>query len=217
MIQDIIIPWRDTGEPWRKKHFDFLIKYYSDYYNIVLGDSDGDFNRSAARNNGVLGSKSEVSVIVDADNFIPINQIENAITIALTKKALVKPFSSFGYLTEESTNLFYECFNDLYIDFYPTYIDPPQEDFTGGAYVMRKSLWQDLGGMDEGFIGWGAEDDAFHLLCKSMNVKIKYIDGIDYHLYHPAFRKTSEFNYNKLMKEYVRNRAGGVMKWRLGK
>lgn len=216
-MQDIIIPWRDAGEPWRSKHFCFLLDYYSKDFNIVIGDSDGEFNRSAARNNGVSNSTSEVSVIIDADNFIPIHQIKNAIVLASNKKILVKPFSSFGYLTEESTNLFYECFDDLYTEFSAKHMEPPQEDFTGGAYVMRKSLWQDLGGMDEGFIGWGAEDDAFHLLCKEKNIKIKYIDGIDYHLYHPAYRITSEFNHNKLMKEYVKDFTEGSVRWRIRK
>ena len=217
MIQDIIIPWRDAGEPWRSKHFHFLLDHYSKDFNIIIGDSEGEFNRSAARNNGVLNSTSEVSVIIDADNFIPIHQIKNAIVLASNKKILVKPFSSFGYLTEESTNLFYECFDDLYTDFYAKHMEPPQEDFTGGAYVMRKSLWQDLGGMDEGFIGWGAEDDAFHLLCKENNIKIKYVNGIDYHLYHPACRITSEFNHNKLMKEYVKDFTEGSVRWRIKK
>ena len=216
-MQDIIIPWRDAGEPWRSKHFHFLLDHYSKDFNIVIGDSDGEFNRSAARNNGVSNSTSEVSVIIDADNFIPIHQIKNAIVLASNKKILVKPFSSFGYLTEESTNLFYECFDDLYTEFSAKHMEPPQEDFTGGAYVMRKSLWQDLGGMDEGFIGWGAEDDAFHLLCKEKNIKIKYIDGIDYHLYHPAYRITSEFNHNKLMKEYVKDFTEGSVRWRIRK
>ena len=216
-MQDIIIHWRDAGEPWRSKHFYFLLDHYSKDFNIVIGDSDGEFNRSAARNNGVSNSTSEVSVIIDADNFIPIHQIKNAIVLASNKKILVKPFSSFGYLTEESTNLFYECFDDLYTEFSAKHMEPPQEDFTGGAYVMRKSLWQDLGGMDEGFIGWGAEDDAFHLLCKEKNIKIKYIDGIDYHLYHPAYRITSEFNHNKLMKEYVKDFTEGSVRWRIRK
>lgn len=203
MRQQIIIPWRETHEPWRHKHYDFLIDYYIQDFDIVLGNNAGDFNRSAARNSGVKDSFSEISVIIDADNYIPITQIWNAIDIATKKDALVKPFKWFGYLTEESTNLFYELADVPAVDFDPTYIDPPQENFTGGAYVMKKSLWQSLGGMDEGFIGWGAEDDAFHLVCKKNNIKIVYVDGFDYHLYHPAYRVTSEYNYKKLMTEYV--------------
>lgn len=202
MRQQIIIPWRDTGEPWRKRHFDFLNTYYSKDFEIILGDVDGDFNRSGARNAGVEKSNSEVSVIIDADNILPINNIFEAITLAKKKDILVKPFSLFGYLTEESTNDFYNSFEKVF--FNPSYIDPPQKNFVGGSYVMKKSLWQSLGGMDEGFIGWGAEDDAFHLLCKNSGVRTAYLEGNCYHLYHPAQRVTSEFNYDKLIREYVR-------------
>jgi glycosyltransferase involved in cell wall biosynthesis len=201
-MQDLIIPWRNVGEPWRSKHFRFLLDYYSKNFNVIIANNEGEFNRSAARNRGVAESTSSVSIIIDADNYIPINQIEESIRIAARSGSLVKPFSTFGYLTEESTDLFYE-YKDSMIDFEPTYIDPPQKDFTGGAYVMKKSLWQDLGGMDEGFIGWGAEDDAFHLLCKNQGIAVRYVSGYDYHLYHPAVRVTSEYNYNKLMEEYV--------------
>ena len=203
MRQQIIIPWRDTGEPWRARHFQFLVDYYGQEFDIVIGDHAGEFNRSAARNAGVKKSYSSVSVIIDADNYIPIDQIKYAIRKA-AKDHLVKPFNFFGYLTEESTNLFYDMWDNPAVDFEPTYLDPPQQDFTGGAYVMNRNLWLDLGGMDEGFIGWGAEDDAFHLLCANEGIPVRYIDGYDYHLYHPAFRQTSEYNYNKLMKEYVR-------------
>lgn len=203
MRQQIIIPWRDTGEPWRKKHFDFLCDFYSKEFDIVIGNNSGEFNRSAARNKGVLDSTSDISVIIDADNFIKPNQIWKSIELARSfDNMMVKPFLLFGYLTERSTNMFYNIFPNIE-NFRPKYIDPPQHDFTGGAYVMKKSLWLDLGGMDEGFVGWGAEDDAFHLLCKRQGLAVEYVDGYDYHLYHPAFRTTSEYNYKKLMEEYV--------------
>lgn len=202
MRQQIIIPWRHMDCVYREKHFNFLVDYYSQEFDVILGDNDGDFNRSAARNAGVEKSSSPISVIIDADNYIPINQIHNAIRVAERKNALVKPFVWFGYLTEASTNLFYETYASM-LDFEPQYIQEPQKDFTGGAYVMKKELWKKLGGMDEGFVGWGAEDDAFHLLCKNSSLPVRYVEGYDHHLFHPAHRVTSEFNYNKLMTEYV--------------
>lgn len=203
MRQQIILPWRDTGEPWRKKHFDFLVDYYNQDFDIVIGNNDGDFNRSAARNHGVRHSHSDIAVVIDADNFIPLGQIWSAIEKAdATKGVLVKPFDWFGYLTEESTNLFYETYNDPITDFAPTYIDPPEQGFAGGAYVMRKSVWEGIGGMDEGFIGWWAEDDAFHIRCTSKGIKTFWVDGYDYHLYHPAHRVTSDYNMAKLMRDY---------------
>lgn len=203
MKQQVVLPWRDAGCTYRKHHFDWLHEYYSKEFDVIIADNDGEFNRSAARNVGVEKTENEVAVIIDADNYIPYNQIYDAVRVASRSDRLVKPFQSFGYLTEESTRLFYEFYGDITLDFSPIYIDPPINDFTGGAYVMKKSLWQKLGGMDEGFVGWGAEDDAFHLHCKNNDIKVRYIEGYDYHLYHPAHRVTSEFNYEKLVKEYV--------------
>lgn len=187
-----------------------MFDHYSKYFDVVIGDNDGEFNRSAARNSGVNKSQSEISVIIDADNYIPAEQIKNAVRAASRQNFLVKPFSWFGYLTEQSTNDFYEYYG--LFDFQPQFIEEPQNDFTGGAYVIKKSVWQDLGGMDEGFIGWGAEDDAFHLTCKNNGIRVKYTEGYDYHLYHPAYRVTSEYNYNKLMKEYVNGNKSSRIK-----
>jgi predicted glycosyltransferase involved in capsule biosynthesis len=203
MRQQIIIPWRSIDCIYRQRHFDFLCDYYSQEFDIILGDNEGDFNRSAARNRGVDKSNSEIIVVIDADNFTPIVQINNAIKVAKRRHSLVKPFQWFGYLTEESTNLFYDLYEDKYTEFSPTYIDPPSDTFTGGSYVMKKELWQQIGGMDENFVGWGGEDDAFHLLCKKSKLKVSYVEGYSYHLYHPAYRVASDFNYDKLIKEYV--------------
>ena len=71
---------------------------------------------------------------------------------------------------------------------------------------MRRNLWINLGGMDEGFIGWGAEDDAFHLLVKHSGLPTTYTQGYDWHLYHPADRLTSAENYEKLQTEYVKGK-----------
>jgi GT2 family glycosyltransferase len=201
MRQQVIIPWREMDCIYRKKHFNFLCEYYSQDFDIVLGDREGDFNRSAARNQGVVNSESEVAVVIDADNYIPLKQIHQAISDAKKRDYLFKPFDYFGYLTEDSTNAFYDFYGIM--DLRPEFINKPERDFTGGAYVMKRSLWLDLGGMDEGFVGWGAEDDAWHLHCKKNGVRVRYVPGYDYHLYHPAHRVTSEYNYEKLMREYV--------------
>lgn len=204
MKQQIVIPWRDIDCIYRKRHFDFLYEYYSQEFDVILADNDGEFNRSAARNRGVEKTNSDIAIIIDADNYIPYNQIYDAIRVASRKDALVKPFYRFGYLTEESTESFYNLYGlGANIEFSPAFIQKPEANFTGGAYVMKKELWINLGGMDEGFIGWGAEDDAFHLLCKKNGVVVRYVEGYDYHLYHPAHRVTSAFNYNKLITEYV--------------
>lgn len=203
MRQQVIIPWRDAGCIYRRRHFEYLYDYYSQRYDVIIGDNEGDFNRSAARNNGVKESTSEIVIVIDADNYIPLDQIDFAIYKAKIKKCLIKPFRSFGYLTEESTEYFYQ--NGVFEDS-PQFIGFQPNGFTGGAYVIQKNLWLSVGGMDENFIGWGAEDDAFHILCKKRLGNTAFLQGYNYHLYHPAYRVTSEENYDYLQIKYVRNR-----------
>lgn len=201
MRQQIIIPWRSFDCSYRKKHFKHLYDFYSQHFDIIVADNIGEFNRSAARNSGVERSESEISVVIDADNYIDIMQIWDAIAVAKRKDKLVKPFKYFGYLTEESTELFYHGVRNIE-DL--SFMNPPATGFGGGAYVMKKSLWIDVGGMDEGFVGWGAEDDAFHIRCEEKLGKESFLYGIDYHLYHPAERIISHKNQLKFKKEYLK-------------
>jgi predicted glycosyltransferase involved in capsule biosynthesis len=201
MKQQVIIPWRDMDCIYRRKHFDFLTEYYSQEFDVIIANNEGEFNRSAARNSGVEKSTSEISVIIDADNFIKHQHIYEAVELAKQRDALIKPFRFFGYLTEESTDKFYHFFGILDIEY--DFVNGAQRGFTGGAYVMKKSLWQGIGGMDEGFVGWGAEDDAFHLLVEKKLGRVIPGAGTDVHLYHPAHRVTSDYNYQKLQRDYL--------------
>jgi glycosyltransferase involved in cell wall biosynthesis len=200
---DIVIPWRDSGCLYRRKHFEFLYDYYSQKHEVVIGDNEGAFNRSAARNAGVRNAMTDVVVVIDADNYIDHKYIDYAITMANRNDVLVKPFEWFGYLTEASTEAFYFAQASNRTNKSWEFLNPPAKGFTGGGYAIKRDLWLDIGGMDEGFDGWGAEDDAFHIYCDKMLGKTLYGLGYDYHLFHPAYRVTSEYNYNKLMKEYV--------------
>lgn len=205
MRQQIVIPWRDTGCEYRRKHFEYLYDLYSTNFDIVIGDNEGEFNRSGARNAGVNKSSSEVAVIIDADNYIPFDQINMAIKYARRRRGLVKPSKFFGYLTEEATDRFYEEGQIVNID--NMWMNPPVMDFSGGAYVIRRDLYEEIGGFDEEFIGYGAEDDAFHALCISKLGRISYVGGMNYHLYHPAYRVTSLENYKRLVDKYNVSRS----------
>ena len=200
MRQQIVIPWRDTGCEYRRKHFEYLHDLYSTTFDVIIGDNKGEFSRSGARNAGVDKTNSEVAVIIDADNYIPFDQINLAIRYARRRRGLVKPSKFFGYLTEEATNKFYEEKKIVNVD--NMWMNPPVMNFSGGAYVIKKEVYHEIGGFDEDFIGYGAEDDAFHALCASKLGRVSYIPGMNYHLYHPAERVTSLENYQKLVDKY---------------
>ena len=202
---DLVIPWRDSGDPYRRAHFWFLRRYYEQAgLRVVVGDHPGEFNRSAARNAGVRAATADVVAVVDADNIITPANLERAADLAWLGGGWAKPFTHFGYLSQQSTDHWYAA-EDSTVDSFPLTWegDGPQERFNGGAYVMARVTWLALGGMDEAFTGWGAEDDAFTIAATRALGQPHLVPGLACHLWHPAQRVTSPENYRRLMEEYV--------------
>lgn len=199
-MKQVIIPWRYSGCEIRLRHFTNLYNFYSKYFDVIVADNIGRFNRSAARNSGVERCNQDIVVVLDADNLISPKQIHDAIDLA-EDGVLAKPFEWFGYLDEESTKKFYGGVREISS---LSFESDPRKSFKGGAYVMKRSLWVEIEGMDEGFIGWGGEDDAFHIKCRTNNIPVKYVDGFCYHLFHPATRILDRKNALKIKKEYYR-------------
>lgn len=203
---NVYIPWRDIGCEYRKKHFLFLQKYYSEIGRVIPVDSNYEiFNRSNARNNCVDLEKSNILVIVDADNFITHRQIISAVNIAKEKNRFVRPFNSIHYLNKNATERFYKD----YRNFYPNnedyeYMTPSSITIenSGGAYVVIKSIWNELGGMDENFMHWGAEDLAFNHKYSFYYGDQYIVNGRNYNLHHPAERILPDENWNRYVSEY---------------
>lgn len=203
---DLVVPWRDTGDPFRRAHYWRLVAWYTGFgFRVVPGDRPGEFNRSAARNSGVMAATSDVVCVLDADNLIHPTALHAAGNLAeRIGPALVKPFTRFGYMDAAATDAWYAGALDPFAGDTPTWEgDGPATGFNGGAYVMRRSTWFEVGGMDEDFTGWGAEDDAFTITAERRLGKARTIPGTCYHLWHPAQRWTSPENYARLMEEYV--------------
>lgn len=201
---DLIVPWRDTGDPYRRAHFWRLAAWYqSAGLGWIPADRPGVFNRAAARNAGVAASSAAVVCVIDADNLVSPRALQEAAALVGVRGGWAKPFRRFGYLSHEATDAWYAGTLDPFTT-QPTWEgDGPQEGFAGGAYVMRRQDWLDLGGMDEAFTGWGAEDDAFTITATRALRPARVVGGTCYHLWHPAARITSPENYQRLMEVYV--------------
>lgn len=63
--------------------------------------------------------------------------------------------------------------------------------FSGVAAVPRR-LWEDVGGFDERFRGWGGEDIAFLAACWAMRRGFDRVPGDLIHLWHPQSRTDCE-------------------------
>ncbi len=56
----------------------------------------------------------------------------------------------------------------------------------GGSYVIRRDVYERLGGQDERFRGWGGEDDAMSIKVAKLCTRVGIVrDGLAFHLHHP--------------------------------
>lgn len=130
---------------------------------------EGPYNNSAARNRAAAAADADggwdIAVIMDADSFCGFDQIDAGIDLAATSGLHSICFTRFCYLSEAGSR--------QVMDGYDGSWEPLKEwHFYGGCSSMLcvpRAAWDAVGGMDEGFTGWGWEDVAFSLALQSVN------------------------------------------------
>lgn len=182
------MPWRAT--PDRVAAFERCTKFWtSNGYRVVRGDSDPKrpFNRSAARNAAVAKCDSSVVVVCDADT-IPesIDQVRWAADVA-ADGAVVVPYDRYALLAATATTV-----ADL-VSVQPLRVYPVKSR-PASLVVIGRDSYDKVGGFDEHFgAGWGYEDAAFVIACKTF-VGHRTLPGMVYAFDHVAHRKRSRYN-----------------------
>lgn len=193
MPVSLVIPWRPA--PSRMAAFDHVRSYYLELlaeagieHELVLQDSQREqFNLAEARNRGVAAARFETILLVDADSIG-------------TRQAVLEAIAAAG------DNRTHYCFDEF------TYLDGELSDLViagapigalqlrGGPHessimVVTKRAYWDAGGMDERFVGWGGEDNAFRAATDTLNGGSHWHRGIGISLYHDdVARSTSQAN-----------------------
>jgi hypothetical protein len=201
----IVVPRRSDGG-----HRDALWKHVRDWWSsafpdwkIVEGHHDhGPFNRSAAINRAAdQAGECDVLVVADADVVAEPHQLQAAMEMATKTGRMCFAFDKYHYLSESSTRRALEgerrALLDRPLSQRPVHLSSLQ--------VVPRALWERVGGFDDRFVGWGAEDDAFAAACRVLGGGIDRIAGIAAHLWHQtaARTRTPEYTQNvALLRRY---------------
>lgn len=185
----VVIPWRDSGDPQRRANYTYVTSYYLSLDIgpvIVVGDGNraGPFNRSAAYNRGAAQFTAGTYLWVEADTLIPARQILAAVQLAGEAPGIVIPFTERHELDPTQT---LQVFDDAANPFAMTGAADVFRSRTsiGQAGVTSRDTLDLIGGRwDEGFSGWGFDDDAMHHIFATLAGPPRWVDGKGIHLYH---------------------------------
>lgn len=181
----VLVPRRpDHG--YRDTIYGFLLQRYwaATGYRVVEGPHyEGPFNRSAATNLAAgLAGNWAVAVIADADTWVPTEQLDRAIALAQQTGKLVAAFSTVNEISQADTEQIMATRRLAT----PTGTIRSGEMLTQSSMLaVPRNLWEHVHGFDEGFRGWGGEDNAFWRACTLAAGEPLRIDGHAHHLWHP--------------------------------
>ncbi len=152
-------------------------------FQVVEGTDGGDgpFNRSKALNRAALDAGSwDVAIIADSDTFVDPSQLLAALELATRTMRLAVTHTEWRNLTEATTVAMLARSGEV-----ERLYDTVR---TGGLAVsgvlaVARPLWDQVGGFDEAFVGYGWEDLAFARACGIVR-GIERVPGPAWHLNH---------------------------------
>lgn len=209
MTTIVIVPYRaDNGH--RDRLWTFVRENYwvNQPYEIVIGHhTDGLFNRSRAINQAA-DRDWDVAIIADADTWVPAKQLHQALLTANITKSLVAAFDTVVELSQPCTDKLLRGNATLAGNFEATTVRTRDMETQSSMLVINRALFDQVGGFDERFQGWGGEDSAFWKACTLHAGQPHRITGNAYHLWHsPAKGKFHGIDYQRNLNLWRRYEA----------
>lgn len=174
---------------------------------IVEGHhTDGKFNRSAAINDAAeMAGEWDTAVIIDSDVFLEEGQARLAVLASQKLGQAVLPYTRRMLINKQGTDGMLSS---------PVSARPPTQrarpdpnrGHVSSVVVVPRAQWDQVGGFDPRFVGWGAEDDAFWAALKKAG-KPRRVPGAVWHLHHAP---SPERNHDN--PDYRRN-LGLMRRW----
>lgn len=186
------ILWKFTRPKW-EAHHDWPI--FEGHHN------EGPFNRARAINDAAEAAGHwDVALVIDSDIWIEPNQVRSSVDVAYCTGGFVVTSAERWMLSAEGTTTILQGYKGSWLPFvrqrYGDIEDPHGAQVSSCVAIPRR-LWDELGGFDEGHVGYGWEDVSFRSACETMTDKATVFLGPhpNWHFHHkpsPEDRRDSE-------------------------
>ena len=221
----VVIPFRASKDDKRIENIKTVLNYlkFTGVKNVIISEEDNVskmgnvvnefidefedikllftesyvlFNKAIAINNGVKECKTPYVAIMDSDVLIDKKCFDESLY-------LIDQFYDFIYPFNRMVKQIYEDITDIEnFDF--DSVDSELEirlNADGGLLFCRKESLLNIGGYNEGYKGWGGEDNEICFRINLSKYSIIRLNNVLYHLYHEK-EKFSKSNLNSLIESY---------------
>lgn len=178
-------PERDLLWEWCKARWQRILPDYPIYEGH---HNDGPFNRAAALNTAArLAGQWDLAIVIDADIFIRASQVKKAVATAAKTGHVTWAHRRWRGIRDDWTGRIVRDGRDFGPEIDREDMDVLVERTNPISWscciVIPRAVWDDMGGFDERFRGWGFEDMAFQSLVCGL-YGWERIEGDVYHLWH---------------------------------
>ncbi len=207
-----LVPLR-IDSPERKENADTLIKYTFRHFNtsfIVLEadatrkfyselepegfqynfieDTDEIFHRTKWINRLISLARTPYVAICDADAISSAEQIVEAVKVLREGETVMSfPYDGRFYSCDKVSCDIFKKILDIGILMKRVPVMRLMHGYhsVGGAFIVNKERYINVGGENENFYGWGPEDAERVKRMEILNLPIYYSSGPLFHLWHP--------------------------------
>ncbi len=178
----------------RQVRFECLVIEHSDHssisdqlpewvrYHHCRVPQDTPYNRSQTFNVGARLAKAPVLLLHDNDMLVPADYLSRIIQRLSLGYAVVNPKRFIFYLSRQHSEAMLAGTSTA-VERAPEAIVQNLE--AGGSMAITRQGYEQIGGMDENFVGWGGEDNEFWDRCLTLPTWIWGYEPI-VHLWHRA-------------------------------
>jgi hypothetical protein len=213
----VLLPYKADNGP-RDEAFRWTRAFYRKHMQnaeICIGRSDSAlFSRSQAINDAARQATTDLFLIADTDILYDPRIIREAMH-RLNMHAWVIPYSQVHDISEPCTRRLLGT-EPTWPLAMPVVSSVRTYSPKGGLTLIPRQHFEAVGGLDERFIGWGGEDDAFASSLDTLCGKHDRLQEAIYHLWHPNDKENGNPNYANNFNLFLRymNAYGNVSSMR---
>jgi N-terminal domain of galactosyltransferase len=190
----VLVPRR--ADPERDLIWDWVRRFWALQVGLPIfegwhDEEEGPFNRSAAINRAAVEAGDwDVAVVIDGDVVLHPRMVEGAVGRAERTGGMVMAYTERHQLGGQATPHVLGT-DPATVDLrraanaWRRYVRGRLRSSCSSANAVTRGLWEEVGGFDEGFVGWGYEDIAFRVACETLSgVEMAKIPGVLFHIWH---------------------------------